>query len=199
MTASASGTGRAPVACRGVFAMRAAPSAAAAGEALARRMRAFRTLVDLHGTPPRIRAQAGCSAMAEPQLSRGRTVQPLAAAWSAAEPRHAARLDRFARLWENCRPRPCTGPDLRIHRWPRANPRRIVLRASLVVVVCAADRSRQRAADYTVDAFRWVADSHEVRDVVEVDIRESREQTMTLLFEPEHNLEERILDEQFEL
>ena len=43
------------------------------------------------------------------------------------------------------------------------------------------------------------ADSHEVRDVVEVDIRESREQTMTLLFEPEHNLEERILDEQFEL
>ena len=43
------------------------------------------------------------------------------------------------------------------------------------------------------------ADSHEVRDVVEVSIRESREQTMTLLFDPEHNLEERILNEQFEL
>lgn len=42
------------------------------------------------------------------------------------------------------------------------------------------------------------ADSHEVRDVVEVNIRESREQTMTLLFDPEHNLEERILNEQFE-
>jgi NAD+ kinase len=42
------------------------------------------------------------------------------------------------------------------------------------------------------------ADSHEVRDVVEVRIRESREQTMTLLFDPEHNLEERILNEQFE-
>jgi NAD+ kinase len=42
------------------------------------------------------------------------------------------------------------------------------------------------------------ADSNEVRDVVEVLIRESREQTMTLLFDPEHNLEERILDEQFE-
>ena len=42
------------------------------------------------------------------------------------------------------------------------------------------------------------ADSHEVRDVVEVNVRESREQTMTLLFDPEHNLEERILNEQFE-
>ncbi|MCK9539061.1 NAD kinase [Dokdonella sp.] len=42
------------------------------------------------------------------------------------------------------------------------------------------------------------ADSHEVRDVVEVRIRESAEQTMTLLFDPEHNLEERILNEQFE-
>ena len=43
------------------------------------------------------------------------------------------------------------------------------------------------------------ADSHEVRDVVEVGIRESSDQTMTLLFDPEHNLEERILNEQFEL
>ena len=41
------------------------------------------------------------------------------------------------------------------------------------------------------------ADSHEVRDVVEVTIRESRERTVTLLFDPEHNLEERILNEQF--
>jgi NAD+ kinase len=41
------------------------------------------------------------------------------------------------------------------------------------------------------------ADSHEVRNVLEVRIRESRERTVTLLFDPEHNLEERILDEQF--
>ncbi|WP_454830644.1 NAD kinase [Pseudoxanthomonas wuyuanensis] len=41
------------------------------------------------------------------------------------------------------------------------------------------------------------ADSHEVRDVVEVTIRESRDRTITLLFDPEHNLEERILSEQF--
>ena len=41
------------------------------------------------------------------------------------------------------------------------------------------------------------ADSHEVRDVTEVVIRESRDRTVTLLFDPEHNLEERILSEQF--
>ncbi|MGN6153648.1 MAG: NAD kinase [Lysobacteraceae bacterium] len=41
------------------------------------------------------------------------------------------------------------------------------------------------------------ADSHEVRDVVEVAVCESRDRTVTLLFDPEHNLEERILSEQF--
>ena len=41
------------------------------------------------------------------------------------------------------------------------------------------------------------ADSNEMRDVVEVTIRESRDKTVTLLFDPEHNLEDRILNEQF--
>ncbi|MDH5823185.1 NAD kinase [Luteimonas sp. RD2P54] len=41
------------------------------------------------------------------------------------------------------------------------------------------------------------ADSHEVRDVVDVVIRESQDRVVTLLFDPEHNLEERILSEQF--
>ena len=41
------------------------------------------------------------------------------------------------------------------------------------------------------------ADSNEIRDIIEVTIRESREQTVTLLFDPEHNLEDRILNEQF--
>jgi len=41
------------------------------------------------------------------------------------------------------------------------------------------------------------ADSHETRDVVEVTIRESKEHRVTLLFDPEHNLEDRILSEQF--
>jgi len=41
------------------------------------------------------------------------------------------------------------------------------------------------------------ADSNEVRDIVEVTIRESRDKTVSLLFDPEHNLEDRILNEQF--
>lgn len=43
------------------------------------------------------------------------------------------------------------------------------------------------------------ADANEVRDVVEVTIRESRERTVTLLFDAEHRLEDRILNEQFAL
>ena len=43
-----------------------------------------------------------------------------------------------------------------------------------------------------------VADYTEVRDVVEVRVREDRSLTLKLLFDPEHNLEERILSEQFQ-
>ena len=42
-----------------------------------------------------------------------------------------------------------------------------------------------------------VADYTEVRDVIEVTVREDRTASVTLLFDPEHNLEERILMEQF--
>lgn len=42
-----------------------------------------------------------------------------------------------------------------------------------------------------------VADYTEIRDVVEVEVWEDREITLNLLFDPEHNLEERILKEQF--
>lgn len=41
------------------------------------------------------------------------------------------------------------------------------------------------------------ADSIEVRDVERVTVRESRQHHCTLMFDPEHNLEERILREQF--
>lgn len=41
------------------------------------------------------------------------------------------------------------------------------------------------------------ADSHEIRNVVEVTVDESPAHQVTLLFDPEHNLEERIFDEQF--
>ena len=42
-----------------------------------------------------------------------------------------------------------------------------------------------------------VADHTEVREVVDVRISEQRDIEIELLFDPEHNLEERILDEQF--
>ncbi len=41
------------------------------------------------------------------------------------------------------------------------------------------------------------ADANEVRDVIELTVRESRERTVTLLFDPEHKLEDRIINEQF--
>lgn len=42
-----------------------------------------------------------------------------------------------------------------------------------------------------------VADYTEVRDVTEVTVQEARDVELTMLFDPEHNLEERILSEQF--
>lgn len=42
-----------------------------------------------------------------------------------------------------------------------------------------------------------VADFTEVREVMRVEIQETHEIALTLLFDPEHNLEERILKEQF--
>ncbi len=43
------------------------------------------------------------------------------------------------------------------------------------------------------------ADFHEVRDAVKIDVRQARERAITLLFDPERSLAQRILDEQFEL
>ena len=44
-----------------------------------------------------------------------------------------------------------------------------------------------------------VAGRTEVRDVVRVDVFEDKRETLAILFDPEHNLEERILSEQFTL
>jgi NAD+ kinase len=41
------------------------------------------------------------------------------------------------------------------------------------------------------------ADYTEIRDVIAVEVRETREISFTLLFDPEHNLEERVFKEQF--
>jgi len=56
---------------------------------------------------------------------------------------------------------------------------------------------RFRALDAHKRPVSATADSHEVRDVTEVLVRESRDHSVTLLFDHEHNLEERILIEQF--
>ena len=42
-----------------------------------------------------------------------------------------------------------------------------------------------------------VADQFEVRDVATVDVTLDRERSLTLLFDPEHALDERIAMEQF--
>ncbi len=64
-------------------------------------------------------------------------------------------------------------------------------------VLKAATEVRFRVLDPYKRPVSATADSHEVRDVLEVTIRESTRHTVTLLFDPEHNLEERILSEQF--
>ncbi len=64
-------------------------------------------------------------------------------------------------------------------------------------VLKAATEVKFRVLDPYKRPVSATADSHEVRDVVEVVIRESGNLTVTLLFDPEHNLEERILSEQF--
>lgn len=64
-------------------------------------------------------------------------------------------------------------------------------------ILRAATEVRLEILDHYKRPVSATADSAEVRDVVEVTIRESRDRTVTLLFDAEHNLEERILTEQF--
>jgi NAD+ kinase len=58
-------------------------------------------------------------------------------------------------------------------------------------------RFRFTVADPDKRPVSAVADYTEIRDVVDVEVWEDREIVLTLLFDPEHNLEERILKEQF--
>jgi len=66
-------------------------------------------------------------------------------------------------------------------------------------ILPSATQVRFEVLDHYKRPVSATADSYEVRDVVEVTVHESREKTMTLLFDPEHNLEDRILNEQFEI
>lgn len=67
-------------------------------------------------------------------------------------------------------------------------------RGALLHHTAAVDFEVQEPSKRPVSA---VADYTEVRNVTEVHVREDRSITLTLLFDPEHNLEERILMEQF--
>lgn len=60
-----------------------------------------------------------------------------------------------------------------------------------------ATRVGLRSLDPDKRPVSATADYHEVRDVLSVDIRQAPQYAVRLLFDPEHNLEERILDEQF--
>ena len=64
-----------------------------------------------------------------------------------------------------------------------------------------AETLRTFVACNTAPIARWlvVEDSgrEEVRDVVRVEVWEDRSLSLCLLFDPEHNLDERILKEQF--
>ena len=42
------------------------------------------------------------------------------------------------------------------------------------------------------------ADSKEMRDVLRIEVREDRDRILKMLYDPEHNLEERIIREQFQ-
>jgi NAD+ kinase len=61
----------------------------------------------------------------------------------------------------------------------------------------AQSRFTIRVLDPAKRPVSAVADYTEVRDVSRVDIWEDRSLSVRLLFDPEHNLEERILKEQF--
>jgi NAD+ kinase len=64
-------------------------------------------------------------------------------------------------------------------------------------IVRSGTEVRFEVLDHYKRPVSATADASEVRDVTEVTIVESESRTMTLLFDPEHSLEERILDEQF--
>jgi len=64
-------------------------------------------------------------------------------------------------------------------------------------ILKAKTRIHFRVLDPNKRPVSVTADSHETRHVHEVFISESRQHLVTLLFDPEHNLEERIVSEQF--
>ena len=64
-------------------------------------------------------------------------------------------------------------------------------------VLPASARVRFEVLDPLKRSVSATADAFEVRNVMAVDVHEARDLALRLLFDPEHSLEERILNEQF--
>lgn len=64
-------------------------------------------------------------------------------------------------------------------------------------VLPSSARVRFDILDYYKRPVSATADAQEVRNVVSVEIAEAQDVTLKLMFDPEHSLEDRILDEQF--
>lgn len=64
-------------------------------------------------------------------------------------------------------------------------------------ILRADTRIKLRVLDPYKRPVSVTADSHEVRDVIEVVINECVTNSVTLLFDPQHSLDDRILNEQF--
>ena len=58
-------------------------------------------------------------------------------------------------------------------------------------------RVRLEVLDYYKRPVSATADAEEVRNVVSVDVYQEKTIRLKLMFDPDHSLEDRILDEQF--
>ena len=58
-------------------------------------------------------------------------------------------------------------------------------------------RIRFEILDYYKRPVSATADAHEIRNVISVDVYEDKNITLKLMFDPDHSLEQRLLDEQF--
>jgi NAD+ kinase len=64
-------------------------------------------------------------------------------------------------------------------------------------VLPSSARIRFEILDHYKRPVSATADAEEIRNVISVDVFEDQEVTLKLMFDPEHSLEQRILDEQF--
>jgi len=64
-------------------------------------------------------------------------------------------------------------------------------------VLPSSARIRFEVLDYYKRPVSATADAHEIRNVISVDVFEEKNIKLKLMFDPDHSLEQRILDEQF--